>query len=84
VAARDLPRLVTVASPNQDISRTHAQVRADGDDVLVTDLNSTNGMLMTDPGQPARRLRSGEPTPLLPGALVDLGDGVTFVLERDE
>lgn len=84
VAARDLPRLVTVASPNQDISRTHAQVRADGDDVLVTDLNSTNGMLMTDPGQPARRLRAGEPTPLLPGALVDLGDGVTFVLERDE
>ncbi|PFG34275.1 FHA domain-containing protein [Sanguibacter antarcticus] len=83
VAARDLPRLVTVASPNQDISRTHAQVRADGDDVLVTDLNSTNGMLMTDPGQPARRLRSGEPTPLLPGALVDLGDGVTFVLESD-
>ena len=84
VAARDLPRLVTVASPNQDISRTHAQVRADGDDVLVTDLNSTNGMLMTDPGQSARRLRAGEPTPLLPGALVDLGDGVTFVLERDE
>ena len=83
VAARDLPRLVTVVSPNQDISRTHAQVHTDGEDVLVTDLNSTNGMLLTEAGHPPRRLRSGEPTPIAPGALVDLGDGVTFTLERD-
>lgn len=83
VAARDLPRLVTVVSPNQDISRTHAQVHTVGEDVLVTDLNSTNGMLLTEEGQPPRRLRSGEPTPITPGALVDLGDGVTFTLERD-
>jgi len=83
VSARDLPRLVTVASPNQDISRTHAQVRTEGDEVLVTDLNSTNGMLLTEPGQPPRRLRAGEPTPVADGALVDLGDGVTFTLERD-
>lgn len=84
VSARDLPRLVTVASPNQDISRTHAQVRAEGEDVLVTDLNSTNGMLLVEPGQPARRLRPGEATVVVPGAVVDLGDGVTFELERDE
>lgn len=83
VAARDLPRLVTVVSPNQDISRTHAQVHTVGEDVLVTDLNSTNGMLLTEAGQAPRRLRSGEPTPISPGALVDLGDGVTFTLERD-
>jgi len=83
VAARDLPRLVTVVSPNQDISRTHAQVHTVGEDVLVTDLNSTNGMLLTEVGQAPRRLRSGEPTPIAPGALVDLGDGVTFTLERD-
>ena len=83
VAARDLPRLVTVMSPNQDISRTHAQVHTVGEDVLVTDLNSTNGMLLTEVGQAPRRLRSGEPTPITPGALVDLGDGVTFTLERD-
>lgn len=83
VAARDLPRLVTVVSPNQDISRTHAQVHTVGEDVLVTDLNSTNGMLLTEEGQAPRRLRSGEPTPITPGAIVDLGDGVTFTLERD-
>lgn len=83
VAARDLPRLVTVVSPNQDISRTHAQVRVDGEDVLVTDLNSTNGMFLVEPGLPPRRLRSGEPTPLRPHAVVDLGDDVTFTLESD-
>ncbi|SDD43075.1 FHA domain-containing protein [Sanguibacter gelidistatuariae] len=83
VAARDLPRLVTVVSPNQDISRTHAQVRVDGEDVLVTDLNSTNGMLLVEPGLPPRRLRSGEPTPLRAHAVVDLGDDVTFTLESD-
>lgn len=83
VSAYDLPRLVTVRSPNQDISRTHAQVHTDGEDVLVTDLNSTNGMLLSEPGQPPRRLRAGEPTPLSPEASIDLGDGVTFTLERD-
>lgn len=83
VAARDLPRLVTVVSPNQDISRTHAQVRVDGEDVLVTDLNSTNGMFLVEPGLPPRRLRSGEPTPLRAHAVVDLGDDVTFTLESD-
>lgn len=83
VAARNLPRLVTVVSANQDISRTHAQVRVDGEDVLVTDLNSTNGMLLIEPGLPPRRLRSGEPTQLRLHAVVDLGDDLTFTLESD-
>ena len=77
----ELPRLVNVASPNNDVSRTHAQVRIDGELVLVTDLNSTNGVLLTEPGQQPRRLHPDEPTPLSSGALVDLGDGVTFELE---
>ncbi|WP_029069067.1 FHA domain-containing protein [Jonesia quinghaiensis] len=77
----ELPRLVNVASPNNDVSRTHAQVRIDGELVLVTDLNSTNGLLLTEPGQQPRRLHPDEPTPLTPGTLVDLGDGVTFELE---
>lgn len=70
-----------MASPNNDVSRTHAQVRIDGELVLVTDLNSTNGVLLTEPGQQPRRLHPDEPTPLSSGALVDLGDGVTFELE---
>ncbi|CAN5414897.1 hypothetical protein BH11ACT1_BH11ACT1_21020 [soil metagenome] len=82
VTNRDLPRLVTLPSPQQDISRTHAEVRADGDDVLVTDLHSTNGTLVTRPGDSARQLAPGEATVIEHGEVVDLGDGVTFTVER--
>jgi hypothetical protein len=82
VANRELPRLVTVPSPQQDISRTHAEVRTEGDLVLVTDLDSTNGVHVSRPGEGARRLHPGEPTVVEPGEVVDLGDGVTFVVER--
>ncbi|MGW6129811.1 FHA domain-containing protein [Cellulomonas sp. NPDC055163] len=82
VTNRELPRLVTVPSPQQDISRTHAEVRAEGDDVLVTDLHSTNGILVSRPGERARRLHPGEATVVAAGEVVDLGDGVTFTVER--
>ena len=82
VTNRDLPRLVTLPSPQQDISRTHAEVRADGDDVLVTDLHSTNGTLVTRPGDGTRQLTPGEATIIEHGEVVDLGDGVTFTVER--
>ncbi len=82
LSMRDLPRLVNVASPNNDVSRTHAQVRIEGDFVLVTDLNSTNGVLLVEPGSTPRRLHPDEPTQIFPGVIVDLGDGVTFELEE--
>lgn len=81
VSSRDVPRLVTVPSPEQDISRTHAQVRVEGGLALVTDLDSTNGITVTTGGGPARALPAGTPCPVGPGDLVDLGDGVTFVVE---
>jgi hypothetical protein len=81
VSNREMPRLVTVASPRQDISRTHAEVRMDGDDVLVTDLRSTNGVLLLRQGHGPQRLHPGEPTVVEPGVSVDLGEGVTFVVE---
>ncbi|MDM8084130.1 FHA domain-containing protein [Cellulomonas cellasea] len=82
VTNSELPRLVSVPSPQQDISRTHAEVRMEGEDVLVTDLQSTNGVLVSRQGERARRLHPGEPTLVRPGELVDLGDGVTFTVER--
>ncbi|MCC2318258.1 FHA domain-containing protein [Cellulomonas chengniuliangii] len=82
VTNSEIPRLVSVPSPQQDISRTHAEVRAEGEDVLVTDLQSTNGVLVSRDGERARRLHPGEPTVVRPGELVDLGDGVTFTVER--
>lgn len=77
-----IPRLVTVASPNQDISRTHAEVRQDGEHVLVTDLRSTNGVLLLRQGSGPQRLHPGDPTVVEPGVVVDLGEGVTFVVEH--
>ena len=77
-----IPRLVTVASPNQDISRTHAEVRQEGDHVLVTDLRSTNGVLLLREGVGPQRLHPGDPTIVETGVVVDLGEGVTFVVEH--
>lgn len=82
IGGRDLPRLVAVPSPQQDISRTHAEVRVVGDDVLVTDLDSTNGVYLLAPGLGSHRLHPGEPTVLGLDQTVDLGDGVTFTVER--
>ncbi|GHG46761.1 hypothetical protein GCM10011331_07000 [Flavimobilis marinus] len=82
VSNRDLPRLVTVESPNHDISRTHAQVRAEGDRVLLTDLDSTNGVTLSLRGRPAERIRPGVAVDVPPDATVDLGDGVMFRVVR--
>ena len=51
VTNRELPRLITVPSPQQDISRTHAEVRVEGDHVVVTDLDSTNGIHVARAGR---------------------------------
>lgn len=80
VAGPELPRLVTVPSPQHDVSRTHAEVRCEGQQVLVTDLGSTNGTLVLRDGRVVRRLHPGEPTVVEPGAVVDIGDGVTFTV----
>src|SRR5690625_4219738 len=78
----EMPRLITLESPNHDISRTHAEVRMSGSEIVVTDLTSTNGVLLTRPGAVAERLKPGEPTAVEAGAVVDLGEGVTFVVGR--
>ncbi|ROS31034.1 FHA domain-containing protein [Cellulomonas sp. PhB150] len=82
VTNSELPHLVTVPSPQQDISRTHAEVRVENGQVLVTDLASTNGVHVTKQGEGARRLHPGEATVVEAGHVVDLGDGVTFTVER--
>ena len=76
------PRLVTVPSPQQEISSTHLEVRpgagADHGSAVVTDMGSTNGTVLQQPGLPAEDLQPGLPVQLLPGAVIDLGDGVTI------
>jgi hypothetical protein len=76
------PRLVTVASPHHEISSTHLEIRpgsgADHGAAVVTDLGSTNGTVVVQPGLPPEDLRPGVAVQLVPGSIVDLGDGVNI------
>lgn len=77
----ELPTLVAVESPEQDISRSHVEIRAEGEHVLVTDLDTTNGTVLMRGGHDPVRLHPGEPTMVVSGDVLDLGDGVTVTFE---
>ena len=81
-ATSENPRLVTVPSPQQEISSTHLEVRAgsgvDHGSAVVTDLGSTNGTVLVQPGLAPEDLQPGITVQLIPGAIIDLGDGVTI------
>ena len=82
VSGGRIPRLITVGGADQDISRSHAQFVVEGDTVVVTDLHSRNGTLITLPGKGTRKLRAGEPTTVILGTLVDFGGGITLMIGR--
>ena len=75
------PRLVTVLSPSQDVSRSHLEVRLEGWHVLLVDLDTVNGTTLLRSGQAPRRLHPHEPTLITEGDVVDLGDGVLLTFE---
>lgn len=76
-----VPALIAVESPTHDISRNHIEIRRDGDSVLVTDLNTTNGTVLLRGTEPPRRLHPGEATLIISGDVVDIGDEVTVSFE---
>lgn len=73
-------RLVTVPSPAQEVSATHALVSQHNGDVVVTDLKSTNGTLVELPDGSQLRLRAMVATVIPPGSRILLGDGVVVEL----
>ncbi|GAB3576892.1 hypothetical protein GCM10027406_10340 [Leifsonia lichenia] len=77
------PRPVTVDSAERDISRSHTTIAVEGDTVVVTDLHSRNGTMIVLPGKQPQKLRSGEPTAVIAGTVVDLGSGVTLTVGED-
>ena len=81
-ASHDQPHVVTVPSPHQEISSTHLEIRpgagADHGSAIATDLGSTNGTVLAQPGLDAEELTPGIAVSLVPGAVLDLGDGVTI------
>lgn len=82
VSGGQMPRLLTVGTPDQDISRTHVRFVLEGGTVVVTDLHSRNGTLVVLPGKEPQRLRAGEPTSVIVGTVVDLGGGITLTVEE--
>jgi hypothetical protein len=75
-------RLMTVASPNYDISRTHLEVAPQDWQIVVTDLNSTNGTVLVRPGAVDRQqLAPGEPVLAQVGSVIELGDGVSVLID---
>lgn len=80
-----LPRLVTVTSPTSAVSATHLEIRQEGDTVVVTDLNSTNGTIVNPPRGRRQRLGSGQSLAVAPGTTLDIGDGnIVEVLPASE
>ena len=73
---------MTVPSPNHDISRTHLEVVPDDWQIVVTDLNSTNGTILVPPeGGDGQQLAAGEPVPVRVGTVMELGDGVSVLID---
>lgn len=77
-----MPRLVQVASPGGDISRSHVEVRLEGWHVMLCDLKATNGTVLVREGQPPRRLAQNEMAILLDGDIADLGDNISLRFEE--
>jgi hypothetical protein len=82
VQADAVPVLVTVPSPEQDISRNHLEIRLEGRHVLAVDLATTNGSVLHRDGSPPKRLGPNEPELVLSNDVIDLGDGVTVAFEE--
>ena len=77
IAIGGVPRLVRVPSPGREVSSTHIELRQQGASVIVTDLRSTNGTIVSIPGSSSQKLRQGESLVVSPGTVVDIGDGNT-------
>lgn len=82
VSGTDLPHLVAVDSPQQDISRSHVELRVEGDAIVATDLHTTNGTTLHRAGMEPMRLHPGEATVVVPGDVIDLGDDITVRIEE--
>jgi hypothetical protein len=79
----EVPELMRVPSPGQDISRTHLLVCPDEWEIRLTDLHSTNGTTIVRPGPGVDRLQlqPGEPHAVTVGTVVELGDGVAVLVD---
>ncbi|KAF8118384.1 hypothetical protein N665_0005s0147 [Sinapis alba] len=64
-----LPEKADVVIPVATVSGVHARIDTQGDNLLVTDMNSTNGTFIED-----KRLIPGVAAPAFPGTRITFGD----------
>jgi len=76
-----LPHIMKFDGPGQGLSRTHAEVRVENGEMVLEDLQSTNGTEIQLPGQIRRRVRAGEAVVVVPGTLIDFGDELHCTVE---
>lgn len=73
-------RLVALPAPLKELSATHLELRVVGEALVATDMRSTNGTVIEQPGAMPRRLIHGDSLVLVPGARLDLGEGVVLAV----
>jgi hypothetical protein len=79
----DRPNLVRLVDSGE-ISRIHASVVLDGWQVLLRDLGSQNGTILTLPGHEPEQIRPHEDYVLEPGSVISFADVVTCKFEVTE
>lgn len=75
VHAGALARLVRVPSPEREVSATHLELRIVGDTLVASDMRSTNGTVVIPPGSTPQVLIRGASAVVVPGTIIDLGEG---------
>lgn len=70
-------RIAAVASPRKEVSGTHLDARLEGAELVLRDLDSTNGTVVRAPDGQVSLLRGGAGVAVEIGTVLDLGDGVT-------
>jgi hypothetical protein len=83
-AAGPEPNVLRLISRDGDVSRTHAEIRLEGWQVIVADLGSMNGTYITGPGVPPRVLSGGDEQVIEPGCVVTLAHDVWIAYEAAE
>ncbi len=74
------PLLVTLDSPQREVSSTHLALTTVGGAIVARDLKSTNGSIVRVPGAAPHTLLGGESAVVTPGTIIELGDGNSIEL----
>lgn len=75
-------RPIPLPSPTREVSGSHARLAGNRDSLLLTDLNSTNGTIVTAAGERPQIIHGGRSHELRVGDRVDFGDGNIAVVAR--